>query len=327
MAEALGGGRLPAATTLRILSDGRAGHEAQTLGIAEALGLSPDIRRIAPRPFFAALAPFGPPDPRDGAAFAAPYPDIALAAGRRTLPLLRRLKRASGERTFTVYVNAPATGRRAADLIVAPRHDALPGDNVVAPLTPANRITLERLAGARAAPDPRLAALPIPRVALLIGGDSRHGAYGAGQIAELEHIAASLLAGGYGVMATASRRTPKALREALKRVLVAPGGFFWDGEGENPYLSILANADSIVVTGDSVNMVGEAVATGASVHVVAPPRRARRIDAYLGALREAGAIRIWAGALEDWPAAPMNATPAIAHAIAEAYRRFAALRG
>lgn len=326
MAEAWGGDRLPAVTTLRILSDGRAGHEAQTLGIAEALGIAPDIRRIAPRPFFAALAPFGPPDPRDAAAFAPPYPDIALAAGRRTLPLLRRLKRASGGRTFTVYVNAPATGRRSADLIVAPRHDGLSGANVVAPLTPANRITPERLARARAAPDPRLAALPVPRVALLIGGDSRHGAYNAGQIAELEHIAASLLASGYGVMATASRRTPAALRETLQRVLAAPRGFLWDGEGENPYLAMLANADSILVTGDSVNMVGEAVAAGAPVHVVAPPRRPRRIDAYLGALCEAGAIRIWAGALEDWPAAPINATPAITHAVAEAYRRFAASR-
>ena len=48
---------------LRILSDGRAGHEAQMFGIAEALGLTPDIRDIHPRPFYAAVAPFGPLDP------------------------------------------------------------------------------------------------------------------------------------------------------------------------------------------------------------------------------------------------------------------------
>ncbi len=318
---------LPPHTTIRILSDGRAGHEAQTLGVAEALGLAPDLRRIAPRAFYAALAPFAPPDPGDARAYAPPYPDIAVAAGRRTIPALQRLKRSSGGRTFTVYLNRPANGLRAADLIVAPRHDGFSGDNVVTPLTPANRITSERLAGARAAPDPRIAALPRPRVALLVGGDSRRGAYGAAQIAELENIAAALLASGRGVMATASRRTPLALRDALRRVLAAPRGFFWDGEGENPYIAMLANADSVIVTGDSVNMVGEAIAAAAPVYVVPAPGRRSKIDAYLAALTDAGAIRMWRGALEDWGRPPVNATPDIASAVAQAYLAFAAARG
>jgi len=294
------------------------------LGVAEALGLTPDIRHVASRVLYAALAPFAPPDPCDAFAYAAPYPDIAIAAGRRTIPTLRRLKRDSGGRTFTVYVNKPANGPGAADLIIAPRHDGLRGDNVLSPLTPANRITPERLAAARAAPDSRVAALPCPRVAVLVGGDSRHGAYGAKEIAELAQIAASLLAGG--VMATASRRTPAALRDALKLALAAPGGFLWDGAGENPYLSMLANADAVIVTGDSVTMVGEAVATAAPVYVIRPPGRRGKIDAYLAALRDAGAIRIWSGALEDWHRAPFNATPDIARAVARAYIAFAASR-
>ena len=326
--EGWGGGAsarpaLPPRTTLRILSDGRAGHEAQTLGVAEALGAAPDIRCVAPRAIYAALAPFAPADPRDGFTHAPPYPDIAIAAGRRTIPALKRLKRDSGGRTFTVYLNRPANGPGAADLIVAPRHDCLRAANVFSPLTPANRITPERLAAARAAPDPRIAVLRRPRIALIVGGDSRHGAYGAAHIAELEHIAASLLASGRGVMATASRRTPTALRERLRRVLVAPSGFFWDGEGENPYLSMLANADAIIVTGDSVNMVGEAIATAAPVYVVPPPGRRGKIDAYLTALADAGAIRIWSGALADWRRTPVNATPDIACAVAQAYLAFA----
>jgi len=317
---------LPPHTALRVLSDGRAGHEAQTLGIVEALGVTPEIRRVAPGPLYAALAPFAPPDPRDALAYAPPYPDITIAAGRRTIPALQRLKRNSGGQTFTVYVNRPAHGPGAADLIIAPRHDELSGANVFSPLTPANRITPARLAGARAELDPRFAALPSPRVALLVGGDSRHGVYGAREVAEIAQIASAVLTTGRSVMATVSRRTPAALRDALALALAAPGGFFWDGEGENPYLSMLASADAIVVTGDSVNMVGEAVATGAPVYVVAPPRRARRIDAYLAALCDAGAIRMWRGAVEEWRSTPMNATPDIARAIVQAYLAFAAAR-
>lgn len=317
---------IPPCTTIRILTDGRAGHEAQTLGVAEALGATPDMRRVAPRALFAALAPFAPADPQDALAYAPPYPDIAIAAGKRTLSALRRLKRDSGGRTFTVYVNRPANGCGAADLIIAPRHDGLRGANVFSPLTPANRITAERLAAARAAPDPRIVALPRPRVALLVGGDSRRVVYGARDIAELTRIAASLLAAGRSVMATVSRRTPAALRDALAQALAATGGFLWDGAGDNPYLSMLATADAIIVTGDSVNMVGEAVATAAPVHVVPPPGGRGKIAAYLTALRGAGAIRLWRGALEDWRRAPLNATPSIASAVAQAYLAFAAPR-
>lgn len=310
---------LPAGTTLRILSDGRAGHEAQTFGIAEALGLSPDIRRVAPRGLYGLLAPLGPVDPRDADAFSPPYPDIAIAAGRRTIPALRRLKGDSGGRTFTVYVNRPGAGLGTADLIVAPRHDGFSGPNVVTPLTPPNRITPARLAAARAAPDPRVAALPSPRIAMLIGDAS-------GVVQDLDYIATVLIAAGASVMATPSRRTSAETRAKLREALAGPGGWFWDGAGENPYFSMLANADRIVVTGDSVNMVGEAVATGVPVHVIEPYVTRRKLTTYLTALERAGAIRLWPCRFDDWTYAPINSTPAIAGKIAQAYAGFRALR-
>jgi len=308
---------LPPATTLRIISDGRAGHEAQTLGVAEALQLIPDIRRVAPRKLYDWLAPFGPPDPHDEQAFSPPYPDIAIAAGRRTIPALRQLKRASGGRTFTVYVNAPATGLGTADLIVAPRHDGLSGRNVISTLTPPNRVTPERLAQARNMPDPRIAPLPRPRVAMLIGSAE-------GIVYDLDFIASYLLATDESVMATPSRRTPPEIARVLRHALSAPGGYFWDGDGENPYFSMLANADRIVVTGDSVNMVGEAVATGVPVHVIEPFVTRKKIRAYLKALEDQGAIRIWSGPFEDWSYKPINSTPTVARRIS---RAFAAFRG
>jgi uncharacterized protein len=308
-------GRLARGTTLRIIADGRAGHEAQTLGLAEALGLDPDIRRVAPAGLYDLLAPFCPPDPSDAAALARPYPDIALAAGRRTIPALRRLKRDSGGQTFTVYVNAPASGLRTADLIVAPRHDGLTGPNVVSFLTPPNRVTPERLAAARAAPDPRIAALPRPRVAILAGS-------AAGVDQDLDHIASVLLAAKHGVMATPSRRTPPELVRKLKEALDAPGGWFWDGAGENPYFSMLANADRVIVTGDSVNMTGEAVATGAPVHVILPRAPRRKLATYLTELEAVGAVRFWRGPFDNWIYQPINSTPMIAQAIATAYAAF-----
>jgi mitochondrial fission protein ELM1 len=307
---------------LRILSDDRAGHEAQTLGVAEALGATPDLRRLAPRAFFSLLAPFGPADPRDAAALSPPWPDIALAAGRRAIPALRRLKRLSGGRVFTVYFNRPATGTSAADLIVAPRHDGFTGKNVITPVTPANRLTPAILAAARAAPDPRVAALPGRRVALLIGGDSRHFRFSDADAAQLAAAVRRIFADGASVMATISRRTPASVTQALAATIAEGPGFLWDGDGPNPYVSMLAIADAILVTADSVNMASEAAATGAPAHVFWPGGGHPRLAAFHAALEETGASRRWRGALEDWSYAPINSTPAIATAIRQAFNSF-----
>ena len=315
---------------LRILSDRRAGHEAQMFGIAEALGLTPDIRDIHPRPFYAAVAPFGPLDPleaetRPGSPIAPPWPDMALACGRRTLPYLRRIKRASKGHVFTVYLNAPANGPRAADLIVAPVHDGLFGPTIFTPVTPANRVTPALLARLRENPDPRLKALPPPRAALLIGGNSRHFRLTPADAMALADVARALFSQGFSVMATASRRTPPFVAQALAPALAEGAGWLWNGMGDNPYPSMLAMADAIVVTADSVNMVGEAAATGAPVHVFAATGKSRRIADYLERLQRLGAVRPWNGAAERWDYEPINSTPSIARAITRAYAIFRGL--
>ncbi len=313
------------ALNLRILSDELAGHDAQTLGIAEALGLEPDIRRIHPRKFFELIAPFGPLDWREresraGSPIAPPWPEMALAAGRRALPYLKRLKRASGRKVFTIYVNRPMTGRAAADLIVAPLHDGFFGPNVVTPITPANRVAPELLARLRRDPDPRVFALPAPRAALLVGGDNRHFKFTPPVAGALQEAVRALFAAGHSVMATASRRTPDAVRDALQTAIAEGPGWLWDGSDANPYFSMLAAADVIVVTADSVSMIGEAVATGAPVHIFAPSGGSPKIKLFLERLQSEGAVRPWTGTPERWTYEPINQTPKIAAAIRRAYQ-------
>ena len=98
-----------------------------------------------------------------------------------------------------------------------------------------------------------------------------------------------------------------------------------DGAGDNPYRSMLAIADAIVVTADSVNMVGEAVATGAPVHVFAATGKSRRVADYLERLQRLGAVRPWNGSAERWDYEAINATPSIARAITRAYAIFRGL--
>lgn len=307
-----------------VLTDGKAGDETQCLGVAEALGLTPEIRRVAPRPPFSWMAPPGPVEPahrpeRPGSPIAPPFPDLVVASGRRAVPYLRAVKRASGGRTFTVFLKDPRIGAGAADLIWAPEHDRLRGPNVVVTLTGPHRISADRLAAARGHPDPRLAGIPTPRVAVLAGGDSRHHRFSPENIRDFIEKVRRVAGSGAGLMITASRRTPPDLAAALRQLAAETGGFFWDGAGENPYLAMLALADAVVATADSTNMIGEAAATGVPILVFEPSGGHRKISAFLDSLSRCGIVKPFAGLLDGSRYQPLDTTPVIAGAIAAAY--------
>jgi mitochondrial fission protein ELM1 len=310
--------------TCWILSDGKVGDENPCFGLATAMGLAAERRLVRPHPFFAALAPWGPIDPRDApdrpdSPLRPPFPAIAIASGRRTVPYLRRLKRLAGRQTFTIFLKDPRSGAGAADVVWVPDHDALRGPNVITSIAAPHLVSAAALASARRTPDPRLAGLRPPRVALLVGGPSRHHPFGAADQEGLIALAQTVLASGASLMATPSRRTPPALVARL-RALAGDQLFLWDGLGGNPYIPMLALADTVIVTADSTNMVGEAIATSAPVHIFEPAGGHRRLDAFIEALVASGRVRRWRGALEGWPVVPVDVTPKIA---AEIGRRFA----
>jgi hypothetical protein len=237
------------------------------------------------------------------------------------VPYVRLVKRASAGRTFTVILKDPRTGTASADLIWVPEHDRLRGPNVLTTLTPPHRASAERLARARAAGDPRLSGLPKPRVAVLVGGPSRHHRFTEADAARLLGHLSDLAGGGASLMITTSRRTPPGLRDALQNLAGARGGFFWDGSGENPYTAMLALTEAVVVTADSHNMVGEAAATGAPILVFEPTGGHRKLSAFLDGLRKHGAVRHFAGRLEVFTYEPLDSTPVIAAAVAAGLAR------
>lgn len=311
--------------TCWVLTDGKAGDEQQCLGVAEALGLEPDIRRVSPRAPWVWAMPWGPVDPRErpgrpGGPLPLPFPDVAIASGRRAVPYLKALKRASKGRTYTVFLKDPRTGPGTADLIWVPEHDRLRGANVLATLTPPHRVSADRLAQARTHPDPRLAHLRQPRIAVLVGGDSRHHSFKQQDIEDLLQRLRGIADQG-ALMITASRRTPAPLRRSLEMLAEEHNSFFWNGAGDNPYIGLLALADAIVVTADSYNMIGEATATGTPILVFEPSGGHPKLRTFLEGLQRYGAVKPFTGQLEARRYPPLDSTPVIARAIASGLAR------
>jgi mitochondrial fission protein ELM1 len=94
---------------------------------------------------------------------------------------------------------------------------------------------------------------------------------------------------------------------------------FWSGEGDNPYPQFLAHADALVAPADSVNMVGEACATGKPVYVFEPEGGSAKFARYHAALRRHGATRPLperVERLQTWSYTPLNTAETIAAEIA-----------
>ena len=168
----------PSPLNVWVVSDGRAGIENQALGLAEAVQrLTPaeiTIKHIRWRPLFDRLpSALKTPAMLASEALQGPWPDLWIATGRATLPLSIRAKAWSGGKTFVVQTQDPRWANDRYDMIVAPAHDGLSGDNVFEITGSPHRITPRRIAEAAPAFADRIAPLPHPRVAVLIGGKSK----------------------------------------------------------------------------------------------------------------------------------------------------------
>lgn len=309
------------------VSDGRAGIEAQALGLAEAVARQRPaevvVKRVGWRGVLGRLPWRLNPLPRSGlvpgADIASPWPDIWIACGRATLPLSVRLRRWSGGRTFVVQIQDPRAPATLFDLVVPPKHDRLKGANVIPTLGAPNRLTPERLAEAYARFETELAALPRPRIAIAVGGKSKaHDLTPQRARAMGAQIAEAVRAANGSVMATFSRRTPPDAATILAEALTPLPGVVWDGRGDNPYFAFLAAADAVLVTEDSTNMATDAAATGKPVHVLAMDGGSAKFRRFHADLQARGIARPFAGRIESWTYAPLAETD---RAAAELLRR------
>ena len=290
-----------------ILAEPYAGLQAQALGLAEAAGLAPEIVALEPRRPWSWMP-------------AALWPAPLLATGQRPRPselvftaggtagAVGAALRRHGARV--VQVQNPRMRLDRFDLVVANAHDQLTGPNVIVTRTALHRATFARLAEARALWTPRFAHLPRPLVAVLVGGSNGRFRLEAAEGQRLAtQLAAMMQSDHVGLAVTPSRRTAPDVRRILTDMLEPLGADVWDFTGENPYFGLLACADALVVTIDSISMVSEAAATTVPVFLADLPGKSARIGHFLDLMAREGRVRPFAGRLESFAVTPIDDTP------------------
>ena len=272
---------------IETLTDGGRGMTAQAEGVARHLlhlaGLA-DLENsektgamiktiVRPPMFFSLLPPTlaaklsSSPDSNSESA------EIAIGCGARAQAALIR-RRQSG--AFAICIQRPRGGEKHFDAVVAPRHDYSADEiadiengrrrGVFLTLGAVGEVTHSTLSARRDSARRRFESFGNKFgnkfIGALIGGDNR--AYRLSPSLLAEQLQAAADKSGAALLITPSARTDAAVRRTLRESF---GGrhYVWDGAGNNPYLDILAAADGLCATADSVNMISEACAAGKSV--------------------------------------------------------------
>ena len=114
------------------------------------------------------------------------------------------------------HARQPRRARRRRRIWV-PQHDRLRGPNVITTLTAPHSFTAERLAELRRTVPPAIAALPRPRIAVILGGKNKVYEFRDEDDARFAAALQSLGALGASFMITPSRRTHARLLEVTER--------------------------------------------------------------------------------------------------------------
>jgi uncharacterized protein len=253
-----------------ILASPHSGDNTQLLALAEALNWPFDIKSLTYHPWqgLTRVMPtatlFGLTQ-KARLTLSAPFPDLIIGAGHSTEPAAFWIKSQASHPVKLVYVGTPLANLEKFDLVITTPQYRLPQRaNVLHIDLPMHSIADSKLKTAAAQWHPRLAHLPKPWTAVLVGGAS-------GPYTFTEHAATRLVRLSENIpgslLVSSSARTPPSVTKAFRAGLIDPHYFHdWkDKSAENPLFGFLALADRFIVTADSISMLSEACATGKPV--------------------------------------------------------------
>jgi len=310
-----------------VLTDGKEGMESQCLALTEAIRLKPNIKRIVPKLPWSKLPPWLWINPLtalsgEGDQLNAPWPDILVSTGRQSVAPALAIKKAS-PKTISIQLQNPNFAHRHFDLIIAPEHDRLFGNNVIPTIGALHRVTSERLKIEAKKFSDKFINMPRPLIGVLLGGSNRYFKMNSSAINRFSNLLRTALEKTNGsLIITPSRRTGEKNIRMLRENLSDLPMYIWDGRETNPYYGILGLSDALVVTCDSINMISEACATGKPVHIYHFKGGSKKFIRFHRKISEKNMARCFVGTIENWQYSPPDDFTNALNAIHKKMKKF-----
>ncbi len=263
-----------------ILADNRVGTYSQAVALAQELQQPYEIIHlqynkfvVLPNFIFGASLLTITQESREKLLNIKDYPNLIISSGRRVAPIALYLKKLWNEQVKIVQIMQPNLSFSKFDWVVLPKHDGILSDkfsNLITTIGALVRVDKQRIA----VDSEKFVQLFLDskknKIALLLGGDSKEGKFdkeSALKLAQLLSQVAQNMDATFFVLS--SRRSGATLENLVKSNLQCDYKFFAYEEvkNNNPYWAILNECSYLVITGDSVSMISEAVYLRKAVYI------------------------------------------------------------
>ena len=238
-------------------------------------------------------------------------PDLIISCGRKSVIPSIVLKR-KNKKIFSIHIQDPKVNFNNFDIIVAPEHDNLKGDNVISSKGAIHYITQSDIEEAKPYLINKVKGHKI--VSLILGGPNKYYGFSNEELTGIfKKIKTDFISVGYKAIIIPSLRTPKRIIDLAINEFDSDN-FVVNSVDKQAYLSALALATCIVVTCDSTSMISEAAASGKPIFIahMESKKNNYRFKKFFQLFKEKGIARDLGESVQNWTYSKLNEAELIA---------------
>jgi len=237
--------------------------------------------------------------------------DLVISCGRKSVIPSAIIKKKNAN-IFTIHIQDPKVNYKNFDVIIAPEHDELKGENVISSKGSIHYITQSEIEKAKNYLVNKFHNENV--VSLILGGPSKYYSFSNEELTQVfRKIKSNFISQGYKVLVIPSMRTPKRIIDLAMKEFVKEG-FVVNHVNKQAYLSAFALATYIVVTCDSTSMISEAAISGKPIFVahMEPKKNNYRFKKFFQLFREMRITKELGEKVDNWTYNRLNEANRIA---------------
>jgi hypothetical protein len=304
-----------------ILTEGMHGMISQAEGLAKALDLNFFQEKIELNSFWKFIPPRFTPIKKF--VFKNEIEedfDIIISCGRKSVIPSIFIKKNSKKKIFNIHIQDPKVSLDNFDVVVAPEHDNLSGNNVISTKGAIHYLSIQEInenksyLSNKIKPEKEV-------VALILGGPNKYYKFTKENIKNVFlKITENFIKKNFQLIIVPSIRTPKDIIKFANEHY-GKDHLVINEVDKKAYLSALGLSKFIVVTCDSSSMISEAAITGKPIYVANIPatKDDYRFRKFLSLFKELNIIRILDSNVENWNYEKLDETNRVAKEIINKY--------
>ena len=300
-----------------IITEGMHGMISQAEGLAKALDLNFFHEKIELNSFWKFIPPRFTPVKK--IVFKNEIKedfDIIISCGRKSVIPSIFIKKNSKKKIFNIHIQDPKVSLDNFDVVVAPEHDNLSGNNVISTKGAIHYLSIQEINENKNYLSNKIKPTK-EVVALILGGPNKYYKFTKENIKNVFlKITENFIKKNFQLIVIPSIRTPKDIIKFANEYY-GKDHLVINEVDKKAYLSALGLSKFLVVTCDSSSMISEAAITGKPIYVADIPatKDDYRFRKFISLFKELNIIRILDSNIENWDYERLDETNRVAKEI------------